>query len=199
MFTAVDGAYCEDLSGNRLWSVKLPTKDGWTRITAPSATTNTSDETQRALGLMVWSLPLSPGRLKSRYRELAKAYHPDLNPADPTAGAKMRALGHGSFDRCRRLRKYLLTLKPLLSGFCTGMTSMLKVGAPRFRSAWSSASCSQPTGFMRRASLRPRMPSILRAIRARCSPSMRPSSECASRTSGRCPARSSTPATTCSF
>lgn len=39
------------------------------------------------------SLPISPEGLKSRYRELAKKWHPDLNPGDPQAGSKMRALG----------------------------------------------------------------------------------------------------------
>ena len=38
------------------------------------------------------SLPLTPEDLKRRYRELAKQWHPDLNPSDPQAGEKMKAL-----------------------------------------------------------------------------------------------------------
>ena len=46
----------------------------------------------RALVLMGLSLPLTPENLKRRYRELAKEWHPDLNPGDSQAGEKMKAL-----------------------------------------------------------------------------------------------------------
>lgn len=92
LFTAVDGAYCHDMDGNRLWSVKLPIKDGWTRVSTASTRVNTSKDVLEALTLMGLGLPLAPERLKSRYRELAKKWHPDLNPNDTKAGANMRAL-----------------------------------------------------------------------------------------------------------
>ena len=38
------------------------------------------------------SLPVEPDDLKRRYRELAKQYHPDLNPGDPQSQERMKAL-----------------------------------------------------------------------------------------------------------
>jgi hypothetical protein len=92
LFTAVDEAFCLDLAGNRVWTAKLPIQDGWTKVSGASSGHGTSEEIQQALALMKLSLPLSPEQLKSRYRELLKQWHPDLNPDDPGAGAKVRTL-----------------------------------------------------------------------------------------------------------
>ena len=46
----------------------------------------------KALTLMGLSLPVEPDDLKRRYRELAKQYHPDLNPGDPQSQERMKAL-----------------------------------------------------------------------------------------------------------
>lgn len=92
LFTAVDQAFCCGSTGNRLWAARLPKKDGWERVAASSGTTNTSTDVQKAMALMDLSLPLAPEQLKTRYRELAKKWHPDLNPQDPKAGEKMGAL-----------------------------------------------------------------------------------------------------------
>ena len=92
LFTAVDEAWCVDLSGQGLWGVKLPVKDGWTRVATTTNEFGTSADVDRSLAVMGLSLPFTPEALKQRYRELAKHWHPDLNPGDPQAVEKMKAL-----------------------------------------------------------------------------------------------------------
>ncbi len=92
LFTAVDEAWCVDIGGKGLWGAKLPVKEGWTRVATPSSEFGTSADVDRALALMGLSLPITAEDLKRRYRELAKHWHPDLNPGDPQAGEKMKAL-----------------------------------------------------------------------------------------------------------
>jgi len=92
LFTAVDEAWCIDSGGRGLWGAKLPIKDGWTRVTKPSLNFGTRTEVGQALALMNMALPFSPTDLKQRYRELAKQWHPDLNPGDPNANEKMKHL-----------------------------------------------------------------------------------------------------------
>ena len=92
LFTTVDEAWCVDLSGQGLWGVKLPVKDGWTRMATTTSAYGTSADVDRALALMGLSLPFTPEALKRRYRELAKQWHPDLNPDDPRAGEQMKTL-----------------------------------------------------------------------------------------------------------
>ncbi len=92
LFTAVDEAWCVDMAGQGRWGAKLPIKEGWTRAATPSSECGTSADVDRALVLMGLSLPLTPENLKRRYRELAKEWHPDLNPGDSQAGEKMKAL-----------------------------------------------------------------------------------------------------------
>ena len=38
------------------------------------------------------TLPVTPLDVKRRYRELAKQWHPDLNPGNPTAEERMKSL-----------------------------------------------------------------------------------------------------------
>lgn len=92
LFTAVDEAWCVDIGGTGLWGAKLPLKEGWTRVATPSKEFGTSADVDRALTLMGLSLPITPEDLRRRYRELAKQWHPDLNPGDPQAGEKVKAL-----------------------------------------------------------------------------------------------------------
>ena len=92
LFTAVDEAWCVDFGGKGLWGAKLPVKEGWTRVATPTDEVQTSEEVERALALMDLSLPIDPEQVKRRYRELAKEWHPDLNPSDDQSLGKMKAL-----------------------------------------------------------------------------------------------------------
>lgn len=92
LFTAVDEAWCVGMDGKGLWGAKLPVKEGWTLVGPPSGEFGTSADVDRALTLMGLALPITPEDLKRRYRELAKQWHPDVNPGDPQAGEKMTEL-----------------------------------------------------------------------------------------------------------
>jgi hypothetical protein len=92
LFTAVDEAWCVNVNGEGLWGAKLPINEGWTQVARPSGNFGTSAEVDRALNLMGLSLPITPEDLKRRYREIAKQWHPDLNPGDAHAQEKMKAL-----------------------------------------------------------------------------------------------------------
>ena len=92
LFTAVDEAWCVDMNGQGIWGARLPIKEGW----APEAVSSNefwmSTDVDKALSIMDLSLPLTPEDLRQRYRGLAKKWHPDLNPGDPEAENRMKAL-----------------------------------------------------------------------------------------------------------
>lgn len=92
LFTGVDEAWCVDMEGRGLWGVKLPIKEGWSRVTEPSNTFGTSADVMRALEVMNLALPFTAEDLKQSYRTLAKQWHPDLNPGNPNAEEQMKAL-----------------------------------------------------------------------------------------------------------
>jgi hypothetical protein len=68
LFTAVDEAWCIDRQGEEIWGLKLPLRDGWTRL-----------EVRRALALLELAPPVTPLQIRRRYRELAMRWHPDRN------------------------------------------------------------------------------------------------------------------------
>jgi hypothetical protein len=92
LFTSVDEAWCVDLGGKGFWGAKLPAKEGWTQVAAPSSELGTSAEVDRALAFMGLSLPITPEDLKRRYRELARQWHPHLDSGDPQTNDKIKAL-----------------------------------------------------------------------------------------------------------
>lgn len=92
IFTVVDEAWCVGVDGRGLWGAKLPIKEGWTRIAEPDGTFGTSEEIQQALSLMGMVYPFASEDLKKRYRQLAKEWHPDLNPSNPSAMERMKEL-----------------------------------------------------------------------------------------------------------
>ena len=92
LFTAVDEAWCVDMNGQGLWGARLPIKEGWAPAAASSNEFWMSTDVDKALSIMDLSLPLTPEDLRQRYRGLAKEWHPDLNPGDPEAENRMKAL-----------------------------------------------------------------------------------------------------------
>ncbi len=96
LFTIVDEAWCVSEAGDCLWGVKLPVSTGWAPR-APSGRYGTSAEVCAGLALMSLSLPVTPNNLRTRYLQLAKQWHPDLNPQDASAAQRMKAL-NGAFE-----------------------------------------------------------------------------------------------------
>ena len=47
----------------------------------------------------------SEDEIKTAYRRLAKKYHPDLNPGDPTAAQKMNEVNQ-AYDRIKNPQSY---------------------------------------------------------------------------------------------
>ncbi len=92
LLTGVDEAWCIDIEGNGIWGAKLPLTEGWEQVSSPSQSFGTSREVDLALKVMGLSLPITPEETKRRYLELAKRWHPDLNPGDPGATERMKAL-----------------------------------------------------------------------------------------------------------
>lgn len=92
LFTGVDEAWCVSMDGRCLWGIRLPIKEGWTRIGEPSSRFGTSAEVARALKIMGMTLPFAPKDFKGRYRELIKEWHPDLNMGNPEALRRMQEI-----------------------------------------------------------------------------------------------------------
>ena len=92
LFTIVDQAWCIGTDGHGLWGAQLPIKEEWTRLAEPSDVIGTTAEVSHALEVLGLSIPFSPEDVKTRYRQLAKQWHPDLNPDDPAATERMQAL-----------------------------------------------------------------------------------------------------------
>ena len=87
-FTVADEAWRRDDRGATQWGVRLPVQEGWEPagyITGPS------EAVEAAVSLMDLAFPVSPDDIKKRYRELARAWHPDHN-AEPDAAARFREL-----------------------------------------------------------------------------------------------------------
>ncbi|HUP21313.1 MAG TPA: DnaJ domain-containing protein [Thermoanaerobaculia bacterium] len=90
--SGVDEAWCLTADGRGIWGLKFPIKEEWRPVSGDSANFGTSDEISQALVVMGLQLPFSQDEFKSRYRELARRWHPDLNPRDPTSEERMKAL-----------------------------------------------------------------------------------------------------------
>ena len=92
LFTVVDEAWCVDTQGFGLWGAKFPIAEGWTKLPSSNQPAGTSVEVARALQLMDLKLPITPETVRGRYRELAREFHPDLNPGDEQAEETMKTI-----------------------------------------------------------------------------------------------------------
>jgi len=95
LYTIIDKAWCVDRQGRTCWTIKLPPKEGWQKIVErvnSFGTTNEVKEVTQALSLLDLGFPYCPDDIKTRYRELAKRWHPDKNPNEPLANERMQKL-----------------------------------------------------------------------------------------------------------
>lgn len=92
LFTLADEAWCCTVSGQAVWGVVMPLKEGWKRVVRRTERFGVGREIDDALRLLGLSLPVSPAEIKQKYRSLALAHHPDRNPGNPSAAEKMKAL-----------------------------------------------------------------------------------------------------------
>jgi len=92
LFTHVDEAWCISRDGERLWGLRMPANEP-TRIRVGGASFGTAAEIVEALEVMGLEMPVTPGAIHKRYRELARELHPDLNPANEE---RMKALNLAS-------------------------------------------------------------------------------------------------------
>jgi hypothetical protein len=94
LVTVVDEAWCLDTAtGDVLWGLRMPSKEGWTRVVADrSERAGSSAEVKGALSLMELEMPVTPDSITKQYRLLAMRWHPDRNPTDPKATARFQEL-----------------------------------------------------------------------------------------------------------
>lgn len=92
LFSAVDEAWCLSIEGECLWGARLPLQEGWQRYGEPSSRYGTDSEVTKALSVMGLELPFSPEDFKSRYRQLVKQWHPDVNRSASDALRRMQEI-----------------------------------------------------------------------------------------------------------
>ena len=92
LFTLADEAWCCTMSGQTIWGVAMPLKEGWKRVVGRTERFGVGREIEEALRVFELSLPVMPAEIKRRYRVLAMAHHPDRNASNPGAGEKMKAV-----------------------------------------------------------------------------------------------------------
>ncbi|MDD4896996.1 MAG: DnaJ domain-containing protein, partial [Atribacterota bacterium] len=150
IFTIVDETWCIDNMGNCLWGVRLPLKEGWEKVESSSKNYNTSKDVEEALKIFGLELPFENEDLKSKYKELAKKWHPDINPDNPEAEHMMKKVNNAAevltgIDT-KSLPSYMGTeyvSKESIQSFnVNGFNVSIRVefGSARFASDWIYAS-----------------------------------------------------------
>ncbi|MEQ9145204.1 MAG: J domain-containing protein [Parvibaculaceae bacterium] len=79
LFTHVDEAWCISREGERLWGLRMPAKEP-TRIRVGGSRFGTASEVDQALEVLGLQMPVTPDEVRTRYRQLARELHPDVNP-----------------------------------------------------------------------------------------------------------------------
>jgi hypothetical protein len=92
LFSIADTAYLYGLDSPLIWGASIPLKPGWERTFAhPELFVNKPDILE-ALSLMDLNFPITQEMLKTKYRELALRWHPDIKPDDPNSTLKMQKI-----------------------------------------------------------------------------------------------------------
>jgi len=92
LFTVVDQVFVIASDGTPKWGAQLPKQAGWTRVAQVSEQVGTSGDVDRALTLLELELPISVEAVRSRYRQLAKRWHPDVNQGSVEAGERFKSV-----------------------------------------------------------------------------------------------------------
>lgn len=92
LVTAVDEAWCITTEGTGLWAVQLVPKSSNRRYKITIDVAYTEDEVTKAMRFMELAFPVTADQIRTRYRELARRWHPDLNPNSPDAVEMMKKL-----------------------------------------------------------------------------------------------------------
>jgi hypothetical protein len=92
LFTIADSAFLVDAYGKTIWARSMPLGEGWVREFIKGIRVGTCQEVYDSLAFMKLSLPVTRDQIRTRYRELSKKYHPDLNPNNPYQGEMMKLL-----------------------------------------------------------------------------------------------------------
>lgn len=92
LVTAVDEAWCITTEGTGLWAARLVPKSSNRRYTITVDVEHTEDEVTNAMRFMELTFPVTADQIKTRYRELARRWHPDLNPNLPQSAEMMKQL-----------------------------------------------------------------------------------------------------------
>ena len=88
LFTHVDEAWCISRDGERIWGLRMPANEP-TRIRVGGMAFGTATEIDEALKVLDLDLPVTPEVVRKRYRQLARQFHPDINPGSEE---KMKAV-----------------------------------------------------------------------------------------------------------
>ena len=90
LFTLADEAWCCAMSGDTVWGVAMPVKEGWKRVVGKSERFGVGREVDEAPRLFGLSLPVEAAEIKRKYWQLAKVHHPDVNRGNRESEDRMK-------------------------------------------------------------------------------------------------------------
>ena len=79
LFTHVDESWCVSRDGKCLWGLRMPAKEP-TQIRLGGAQFGAATDIADSLEVMGLKMPVTPDEIRTRYRQLVRELHPDLNP-----------------------------------------------------------------------------------------------------------------------
>lgn len=90
LFTIADEAWCCSTDGRTVWGVRTPLNEGWERAVGRSTRHVLAPDIAESLHTLGLALPTTPDDIKRAWRQQAHRNHPDRNPGDPGAVARMQ-------------------------------------------------------------------------------------------------------------